>query len=253
MLLKAILIAIWAGICGIDQFDFLESLHRPIVSGLVIGLILGDVRTGLIVGGTLELVWMGLVPLAGAQPPNIVVGGVIGVSLAILANLSPEAAVGLSFPFAVIAQMLVVLMFTVFTPIMHVADRYADEANDKGIELINYSQLLVRFILWGLIAFVVVYFGADRTSSLVELMPETLINGFKVAGGMMPAIGFAMLLNIMLKKEYVPFLIVGFIFAAYLGLGILPIAFLGLALGLYDYYLSGNVVAKKEDEFEDGI
>lgn len=255
MFLQALLIAIWAGICGIDQFDFLESIHRPIVSGLVIGFILGDVKTGLIVGGTLELVWMGLVPLAGAQPPNIVVGGVIGVSLAILSKLEPTAAVGLSFPFAIIAQMMVTLMFTVFTPIMHKADEYAKEANTKGIELINYSQLLIRFIIWGAIAFIVVYFGAEKTGQLVEIMPEKLIAGFKVAGGMMPAIGFALLLNIMLKKEYVPFLIVGFIAAAYLKLDVLAISLLGVAIALYDYYFVGNIsaVVNKEEEYEDGI
>lgn len=254
MLLQAILIAIWSGICGIEQFDGLESLHRPIVSGLVIGLILGDVKTGLIVGGTLELVWMGLVPLAGAQPPNIVVGGVVGVSLAILSHIDPQAAVGLSFPFAVIAQMLVTLMFTVFTPVMHKADEYAKNADAKGIELINYSQLLIRFIFWGLIAFVVVYFGAERTSYLVNLMPEKLIRGFSVAGGMMPAVGFAMLLNIMLKKQYVPFLIIGFVLAAYLKLDVLAVSLVGLAIALYVYNTdkseANNVV--KED-YEDGI
>lgn len=255
MFLQALLIAIWAGICGIDQFDFLESIHRPIVSGLVIGFILGDVKTGLIVGGTLELVWMGLVPLAGAQPPNIVVGGVIGVSLAILSKLEPTAAVGLSFPFAIIAQMMVTIMFTVFTPIMHKADEYAKEANIKGIEIINYSQLLIRFIIWGSIAFIVVYFGAEKTGQLVEVMPEKLITGFKVAGGMMPAIGFALLLNIMLKKEYVPFLIIGFIASAYLKLDVLAISLLGVAIALYDYYFVSNTssITKKEEEYEDGI
>ena len=79
MFLQAFLIGIWAAIAGIEQFNGTESLHRPIVSGLVIGIILGDIRTGLIAGGTLELVWMGLVPLAGAQPPNIVIGGIVGV------------------------------------------------------------------------------------------------------------------------------------------------------------------------------
>lgn len=255
MLLKAILIAIWSGICGIDQFDFLESIHRPIVSGLVIGLILGDVQTGLIVGGTLELVWMGLVPLAGAQPPNIVVGGVIGVSVAILSGLDPQAAVGISFPFAVLAQMMVTLMFTVFTPIMHKADKYAEEGNTKGIDYINYSQLLIRFLIWGLIAFIVVYFGSEKTKDIVEMMPKKLIDGFKVAGGMMPAVGFAMLLNIMLKKEYFAFLIVGFVFSAYLKLDIMSIALIGVAIALYDYYTSNNkgTVAFKEEEFEDGI
>ncbi len=39
-------------IAAIDQFDFLESLYQPIVTGAVIGLILGDLNTGLLVGGT---------------------------------------------------------------------------------------------------------------------------------------------------------------------------------------------------------
>lgn len=254
MLLKAILIAIWAGICGIDQFDFTETISRPIVCGLVIGLILGDVTKGLILGGTLELIWMGLVPLAGAQPPNIVVGGVLGVSIGILSGLDPSAVAGIVFPFAVIAQMMVTLMFTVFSPVMHTADRYVEEGNLKGIDWINYSQLIIRFIIWGGIAFIVIYFGADRTKDLVDLMPAQLIDGFKVAGGMMPAIGFALLLNIMLKKEYIPFLIVGFIFAAYLKLPVLPIALLGVAIALYDFFvISGKGESKKEVIEEDGI
>lgn len=40
-------------IAAIDQFSFLESLYQPIVTGMVVGLILGDVTTGLIVGGHL--------------------------------------------------------------------------------------------------------------------------------------------------------------------------------------------------------
>lgn len=254
MLFKAILIAIWGGICGIDQFDFTETIHRPIVCGLVIGLILGDVKTGLIIGGSLELVWMGLVPLAGAQPPNIVVGGVLGVSLGILGGLDAQTVVGIVFPFAVIAQMMVTLMFTVFSPIMHTADKYAKQTNTFGIDMINYSQLLIRFLVWGIISFIVVYFGAEQTKDLVNAMPKTLIDGFKVAGGMMPAIGFALLLNIMLKKEYVPFLIIGFVLAAYLKLPVLAIALFGVAFAIYDYYINTGIkVAKKEEEYEDGI
>uniref|UniRef100_UPI0020797339 PTS sugar transporter subunit IIC n=1 Tax=Clostridium sp. ZBS12 TaxID=2949972 RepID=UPI0020797339 len=56
MFVKSLLIAIWAGIAGIDLYDGLLHIHRPIVTGLVVGLILGDVKTGLIVGAALELV-----------------------------------------------------------------------------------------------------------------------------------------------------------------------------------------------------
>ena len=52
--LQIILVFVWVFIVAIDQFDFLESLYQPIVSGAVIGAILGDLPTGLIVGGTYQ-------------------------------------------------------------------------------------------------------------------------------------------------------------------------------------------------------
>lgn len=55
-------------IAAIDQFDFLESLYQPIVTGAVIGLILGDLNTGLLVGGTYQLMTIGNMPIGGAQP-----------------------------------------------------------------------------------------------------------------------------------------------------------------------------------------
>ena len=61
-------------IAAIDQFDFLESLYQPIVTGAVIGLILGDLNTGLLVGGTYQLMTIGNMPIGGAQPPNAVIG-----------------------------------------------------------------------------------------------------------------------------------------------------------------------------------
>ena len=75
----------------------------------------------------------------------------------------------------------------------------------------------------------------------------------------MPAVGFAMLLKIMLKKEFAGFLILGFVLAAFLKLEIMAIAFIALSIAMYDFYLrkdksnfdDGNVSEK--EEFADGI
>ena len=53
-------------IAAIDQFDFLESLYQPIVTGAVVGAILGDINTGLVVGGTYQLMTIGNMPIGGA-------------------------------------------------------------------------------------------------------------------------------------------------------------------------------------------
>ena len=54
--IQIILVGVWAFIVAIDQFDLLESLYQPIVTGAVVGAILGDLPTGLVVGGTYQLV-----------------------------------------------------------------------------------------------------------------------------------------------------------------------------------------------------
>lgn len=119
---------------------------------------------------------------------------------------------------------------------MHKADEYAKNADTKGIERINYLGMLTLFIFYAIIAFLPVYFGAELAQRVVEFMPTWLIEGLGVAGGMMPAIGFAMLLKIMLMKEYAAFLIVGFVLVAYFGLPILGVSLLGLSVAMYDFY-----------------
>lgn len=240
MLIQALLVAIWAGIAGIDLFNGLFHIHRPIVTGVVIGLIFGDVTTGVMTGAAIELVWAGMVPLAGAQPPNVVIGGIIGTSFAIVTGQDPTVAIGIAVPFAVAVQACITLMFTAFSPVMHKADQYAQEANTKGIERINYLGILTLFIFYFVIAFLPIYFGAEAAKGVVETLPKWLISGLGVAGGMMAAIGFAMLLKIMLKKQYVAFLIVGFILVTYMKMPVIAVALIGVAIALYDYFKSNS-------------
>ena len=256
MFVQALLIGLWAGIAGVDMFDGLTHIHRPIVTGLVVGLILGDMKTGLIVGASLELVWMGMVPLAGAQPPNVVIGGIIGTSIAILGKLDAQAAIGIAVPFAVAVQAAITLLFTAFSFFMHKADKYCEDADTAGIERINYLGLVVLFIFYFTIAFLPILLGADKAAAIVSSIPTWIIVGLSVAGGIMPAIGFAMLLKIMLKKEYVGFMILGFLLVTYFNLPILGLALLGVCIALYDYFSKNNSDSREkvvEEVYDDGI
>ncbi|UPO96683.1 PTS N-acetylgalactosamine transporter subunit IIC [Cetobacterium somerae] len=261
MLLKAFLVAIYAGLAGIDLFDGLSHIHRPLVSGLIVGLILGDMKMGLIAGATLELVWMGAVPVGGAQPPNVVVGGIIGSAFAIMAKQDPTVAVGIAIPFAVAVQACITLLFTFFSPVMHKADKYAESCNTKGIERINYLGMGILFIFYFTVVFLPISIGAEAAQGIVSLLPPWLIKGFGVAGGMMPAIGFALLLNIMFKKEYIIFFVLGFILATYLNLPVIAIAAIGFIIAIYDYQKSKSVdkikklslTSSTEEDYSDGI
>ena len=54
MLIKALLVAVWAGICAWDQYGPHLGFRKPLLAGAVTGLILGDLTQGLIIGATLE-------------------------------------------------------------------------------------------------------------------------------------------------------------------------------------------------------
>lgn len=87
--IQAVLLGILAFFAGLDLFNGLTHFHRPVVLGPLVGLILGDLQTGILVGGTLELIWMGLAPLAGAQPPNVIIGTIVGTALPLQQKLNP--------------------------------------------------------------------------------------------------------------------------------------------------------------------
>ncbi|MEG0541306.1 MAG: PTS N-acetylgalactosamine transporter subunit IIC [Angelakisella sp.] len=255
---QALLLALVAGLAGVDYYMEVFQTYRPLVLGTIIGFIMGDVTTGLVIGATFELMWMGLMPIGGAQPPNMVIGTVIGVVFAIASGEGASTAIGIGVPFSILMQGVITLLYTTFAVFMPVADKHADKGNGKGIERIQFSALAIVFVCYFVIAFFPIYLGADKAQFIISLMPEWIVTGLSVAGGIMPAIGFAILLNTMFRVEYIIFLVVGFIMVAYLGLPILAVSALAACIAIYDYYVykpkaATEGVCVSQEEYNDGI
>ena len=60
------------------------TLGRPLVGGLIVGLILGDIQTGIIVGASIQLVYIALVTPGGTVSADVRAVTYIGIPLAIL-------------------------------------------------------------------------------------------------------------------------------------------------------------------------
>ena len=242
--IQIILVFVWVFIVAIDQFDLLESLYQPIVSGAVIGAILGDLPTGLVVGGTYQLMTIGNMPVGGAQPPNAVIGGVMAVVFAIASGLDTTAAVGLAVPFALIGQYMVTLLFTVMSPMMSVADKMADKADTKGIVRLNYLAMAALGTLFAVVCTIGLIGGAAMGNALQAAFDAVpwLMTGLSAAGGMMRFVGFATLLRIMMSNDHWGIYFTGFAIATIIGYipalsgsALLLIAFIGIALALSDF------------------
>jgi len=175
--IQVLLVFIVGFICGIDQFSFLESLYQPIVTGAVIGLILGDVQTGLIIGGTYQLMTIGNMPVGGAQPPNAVIGGIMATVLGISMHVDANTAVGLAIPFSLLGQYGVTLIFTIMSPVMAKADACAHNADVKGIERINILAMVALGLIFGLICALFFVGGATFGQTLASAIPTWLMTG----------------------------------------------------------------------------
>jgi len=236
MLLKVLLISIYSGICGLDSDNGNLQIYRPLATGAIIGLILGDVQKGLIVGGTLELVFLGVMAIGGAQPPNSVIGGILGTSFAILTNVDAKVAIGIAVPFSIAVQAISNLIYTANAGFIHKADKYAEKGDTKGIELMNLAGMIPMFTFFFLIAFLPLYFGASTAKAVIDSIPAVILDGLQVAGGMMPAVGFAILLKIMLKRDLVYFMFLGFVLVTYFKLSIIGVAIIAVIIAAYTYY-----------------
>jgi N-acetylgalactosamine PTS system EIIC component len=257
--LQILLIAIITFIAAIDQFSFLESLYQPIVMGPIVGLILGDLQTGLIIGGSYQLMMIGSMPVGGAQPPNAVIGGIMATVFAITMDISdPQAALGLSIPFALLGQYAVVLVFTVTSPIMSKADQYAEDANTGAIERLNYFTMAALGLFFTVIVVIGLIAGQAIGETLTNVLPEWVWTGLSTAGGMMRFVGFAVLMKVMLSREYWGFYFGGFALANIINpilsaQALALIAILGFAIAIYDYQHNVKLKEMAEGGNGDGI
>ncbi|EBK1959664.1 PTS sugar transporter subunit IIC [Salmonella enterica] len=244
---EAFLVALWAALCGIDKYDVALNFHRPLITGPVIGFILGDVQTGLIAGAAMELAWLGLVPNAGSQPPDVTIGAIVGTAFTIKLGITPEASIGMAIPFAMAMQALVIFLFTSFSPVMQKCDRYAEQGNASGIDRMLYFGLATRAVLYGIVAFAAVYYGTQAADFIISYLPEKVIAGMAIAGKMMPAVGFAMLLRTMFNVKLLPHFFIGFILTTYFKLPIIAVAIAFLCVAILDYFQSGSATGKNQE------
>lgn len=233
-MLQALLIAVWAGICSLDDVGP-QMIRRPLLTGTITGLIMGDLTQGLLIGATLELMWMGIGNVGAYSAPDVVTGAIIGTALGIASGGGIATGVALAVPVALLSQQLLVLCRTANCALVPVAERMANKGDFDGIMKLVIPPAFLYFLARAVPCFIAIYFGSDVVSSVVDALPETVMNGLGVASKIVPAIGIALLLMMMLKGTGWIFLLLGFTLSTYMGLSVLPIAFISLAFALlYD-------------------
>lgn len=226
MLISAILVALiatctnWWGVHLITR-----SWIYPIISGFLVALALGDPIEGMKAAAYINLAYLGWMTVGGTMPGNLPVASVFGTAMTILSGADPSTAVVFAVPFSLLGILTFQAAMSINALWVHRAETMLSNGNITGMRMMNYiPSFFVAFILVGLPAFCMVYFGADFMKSLLAMIPQSLVEAFQVIGGIMPALGIAMLVSFLGKKHLMPFFFLGFFLVAFLKLDIMGIA-----------------------------
>lgn len=237
LLLTTVFIYLIASFGYLNSFFGSPNIGRPLIMSTLVGLVLGDMRLGIMTGATLELVWLGAFPIGASNPPDYTSGAILGTSYVILSGADPAAAVLLAVPVATLAAMFSDLMMMFVVPMIGgFADRYAEAGDCDGVDRMHYLAIVVQIIPSALIVAVAFYFGSPVIESIINHIPQWLSSGLAYATGIIPAIGFAMIARMIMNKQLVCFLFIGFFLCAYLNIPIIGLAGIGACIVGFLYF-----------------
>lgn len=141
---QIVLVFIVACIAGmgsiLDEFQF----HRPLVACTLVGIVLGDMKTGIIIGGTLEMIALGWMNIGAAVAPDAALASIISTILVIAGGQNIGAGIAIAIPLAAAGQVLTIIVRTVTVAFQHAADRAAVSGNLTAISWIHVSALLLQ-------------------------------------------------------------------------------------------------------------
>ena len=238
-MLQALLVSIIVWLGFLDKAFLHTFLYRPIVLGPLVGLVYGDLGMGLQVGVTIELMFLAVVFVGTAVPPDEVVSTGIATALACLTD-SAEVGIATAIPISLIG--LIGRQFRNAT-IQEFTTRQVEKAAARGSKkgIIVWTSLvpaIFNYVLFGIPTFVAVYLGANIVQSFLDAIPTWLTDGVRAGGGMLGAVGVALLLSTIQSKKSWPFFLMGFLIAAYLGINMIGIACVALVVVAIIYYNS---------------
>ena len=230
MLIVSIFTGIYYWIMKTDVgYAITHAIRQPLFSALLIGLIMGDVKQAVIIGAAVQILYIGLVAAGSNLPADDCLAGLIAIPIALKSGLSPELAIAIAVPVGVMGVFVDQLRKTINVIFVHMADKYAEEGNTRQITLCNvlYPTLL-RFFMRFPIPFLANLYGADAVKSFMDTVPQWIIHGFSVAGGLLPALGFALTMFVIGRKEMLPWFFIGYFMIRFSGMPVIGAAIFGL-------------------------
>lgn len=232
-----IIVAFLAGMEGIlDQWQF----HQPLVACTLVGLVTGHPVEGIMLGGSLQMLALGWANIGAAVAPDAALASVASAILMVLALNGGSAdsataittSIAVAVPLSVAGLFLTMICRTLAIPIVHAMDACAENADFAGVERWQIAGICLQGVRIAIPAAALCFVPAEAVTTALNAMPAWLAGGMAVGGGMVAAVGYAMVINMMAAKETWPFFALGFALAALSELTLIALGVIGVSLAL---------------------
>lgn len=234
---QAVLIILLACWMVIDQQGLVLMTWFPIMISVPAGLIMGDLPTALTIGGTFQLMNLGVANIGGSSVPNWGLAALVGIYVACRTTGSMEeakaVALAVGVPVGMLGIQLDVLAKLLNTYVANAARKACEAMNFKKMNRIFWIGPVIFMLSTALPTALCVIFGEQIVSFILDSVPQWFTNGLSIAGNMLPVVGIALLLQVMPAKKFLSMLMAGYVLSAYLNVPMLGVSIVGLAIAYY--------------------
>lgn len=236
---QSLIIALW--VAAVMSRSFLGGAtltlrFSPLMTGLVVGVVMGDIAQAMVITASIQLIYMGVFSPGGTMPSEPSIAAAIAVSVALLGNLSPEAAIAVAVPVGLLGSYLYQFRFFLNTFIGKRTDTAVENLDHAGItRTVIWYPTLASFLLFVPLVFVALYWGAPVIADVIAALEGTVvIHILEVVGGGLAAIGIATTIYVIGRKEYLIFFLLAYF---------LSVIFASLGVTMVTYAILGTLIA----------
>lgn len=226
---------IWTVYLILSNMMLLLPYGTAVLIGLLVGAFLGDAQTGLLIGGTMELMSIGMNPLGGSSVPDYYTGAVVGVAFAVATGQGMDVGIAVGMTVGTLGVQLDVFNKMIGTWFAHKVAACNEKMDFKGMERWVVLRFVACITLGVLPVLIVLVLGEPVVELIVNSLPQWFMNGLSVAGGCLPGVGFAILLHSLPIKRNFMYVILGYALAAFFGANALAVSILAFVIA-WVYY-----------------
>ncbi len=135
----------WASSTALSFGVGYYTIYRPVISGLITGLILGDAQLGMLAGAVVNIIYLNFVSTGGSFKGDQCLTAIIGAAAAILFNISPIEAAAIAYPFGFMGVLIWKYRLNINSVFVKKYEKAYDANTNPDISLYNgfFPQLLL--------------------------------------------------------------------------------------------------------------